>query len=129
MKNIIDINLLNELWEQAKASPRLRMHYDLRNSEKDTSQRILNALLPGTEVPIHRHEATNESFICLCGKMEVIFYEPCDSAEGGFKEIERHLLCPAEGKFGLQLPAGMWHGVNVIEPSVIFEAKDGGYVG
>ena len=129
MKTIIDINLIKELWKQADDSPRLRMHYDLRNSAEDTSQRILNALLPGTEVSIHRHESTNETFVCLCGKMEMIFYEPCDTAEGGFKEIERLLLCPAEGVYGLQLPAGMWHSVNVIEPSVIFEAKDGKFVG
>ncbi len=129
MQTFIDIDFIKSLWEKAKASPRLRMHYDMRNSADDTSQRILNALLPGTEVPIHRHEATAESVVCLCGKMEMIFFEPCDSAEGGFKEIERLLLCPAEGVYGLQLPAGMWHSVNVIEPSVIFEAKDGKFVG
>lgn len=128
MQTFIDFDFIKSLWEKAEVSPRLRMHYDMRNSADDTSQRILNALLPGTEVPIHRHEATAESVVCLCGKMEMIFFEPCDSAEGEFKEIERFLLCPAEGMYGLQLPAGMWHSVNVIEPSVIFEAKDGAYV-
>lgn len=125
MKNI-DINFIKELWMQAAESPRLRMNYDMRNSSEDTSQRMLNALLPGTEVPVHRHEATDESVICLCGKLEEIFYEEC---EGEFKEIARYTLCPNEGKYGIQVPAGMWHSINVIEPSAIFEAKDGAYVG
>lgn len=129
MKRNLDINFIKELWEEATASPRLRMNYDMRNSSADTSQRMLNALLPGTPVPIHRHENTEESVICLCGKLEEIFYEECATCEGGFKEIARYTLCPNEGKFGIQVPAGMWHSINVIEPSAIFEAKDGAYVG
>lgn len=129
MKRNLDINFIKELWEEATASPRLRMNYDMRNSSADTSQRMLNALLPGTPVPIHRHENTEESVICLCGKLEEIFYEECENSEGGFKEIARYTLCPNEGKYGIQVPAGMWHSINVIEPSAIFEAKDGAYVG
>lgn len=121
----IDLNLIKELWVQAEHSPRLRMNFDMRNSSEDTSQRMLNALLPGTPVPIHRHETTEESVICLCGKLEEIFYEEC---EGEFKEVARYTLCPNEGKFGIQVPAGMWHSIHVIEPSAIFEAKDGAYV-
>ena len=128
MKRNLDINFIKELWEKATASPRLRMNYDMRNSSADTSQRMLNALLPGTPVPIHRHENTEESVICLCGKLEEIFYEECATCEGGFKEIARYTLCPNEGKYGIQVPAGMWHSINVIEPSAIFEAKDGAYV-
>ena len=128
MKRNIDIDFIKELWGEATASPRLRMNYDMRNSSADTSQRMLNALLPGTPVPIHRHEATEESVICLCGKLEEIFYEECETSEGGFKEIARYTLCPNEGKYGIQVPTGMWHSINVIEPSVIFEAKDGAYV-
>jgi cupin fold WbuC family metalloprotein len=128
MKRNLDINFIKELWEEATASPRLRMNYDMRNSSADTSQRMLNALLPGTPVPIHRHENTEESVICLCGKLEEIFYEECVTCEGGFKEIARYTLCPNEGKYGIQVPAGMWHSINVIEPSAIFEAKDGAYV-
>lgn len=127
MKNI-DIDFIKDLWTVAAASPRLRMNYDMRNSSADTSQRMLNALLPGTPVPIHRHESTEESVICLCGKLEEIFYEECSTCEGGFKEIARYTLCPNEGKYGIQVPAGMWHSINVIEPSAIFEAKDGAYV-
>ena len=121
----IDLNLIKELWVQAEHSPRLRMNFDMRNSSEDTSQRMLNALLPGTPVPIHRHESTEESVICLCGKLEEIFYEEC---EGEFKEVARYTLCPNKGKFGIQVPAGMGHSIHVIEPSAIFEAKDGAYV-
>lgn len=125
MEKIIDSAFLDILWEQASASPRLRMNYDLRNSAADTSQRMLNALQPGTEVPIHRHEDTAETVICLCGKLEEILYE--EETNGTFKEIARYLLCPAESKFGMQIPAGVWHTIRVLEPSVIFEAKDGAY--
>ena len=129
MKKIIDLDLIEQLWDEAAKSPRLRMNCDMRNSAADTSQRMLNALLPDTQVPIHRHETTDESVICLCGRLEEIFYEECPSCEGGFKEIARYVLCPSEGKFGIQIPAGMWHSIHVIEPSAIFEAKDGAYVG
>ena len=121
----IDFDFIKDMWTQAEASPRLRVNFDMRNSSEDTSQRMLNALLPGTIVPIHRHETTEESVICLCGKLEEIFYEEC---EGEFKEIARYTLCPNEGKYGIQVPAGMWHSIHVIEPSAIFEAKDGAYV-
>lgn len=121
----IDKALLDSLTEQASASGRLRMNYDLRTSSADTSQRMLNALIPGTEVPIHRHEETSETVVCLCGKLEEIFYEEAEG--GGFKEIARYLLSPDEGKYGIQIPSGVWHTINVLEPSVIFEAKDGAY--
>lgn len=125
----INNSFLEILWDEAAKSPRQRMHCDMRNSSADTSQRMVNALLPGTQVPIHRHETTDESVICLCGRLEEIFYEECPSCEGGFKEIARYVLCPSEGKYGIQVPAGMWHSIHVIEPSAIFEAKDGAYVG
>ena len=121
----INKELLERLFEQAKESPRLRMNYDLRTSSADTSQRMLNALLPGTEVAIHRHEETAESVVCLCGRLEELIYE--EMPDGTFQELSRHLLCPAEGKYGIQIPAGAWHTIRVQEPSVIFEAKDGAY--
>ena len=128
---VIDKNLIEELLKNALASSRLRQNYDLRTSVTDTSQRMLNALQPGTQVPIHRHEATTETVICVCGKLEEIFYEPVhtEGTEMTFKEISRELLCPTEDKFGIQIPAGIWHSIRVIEPSVIFEAKDGAYKG
>lgn len=128
MVKFVDNVFLESLWQQASTSTRLRMNCDMRNSTSDTSQRMLNALLPGTPVPIHRHETTEESVICLCGRLEEIFYEECETCESGFKEIARYTLCPNEGKYGIQVPAGMWHSINVIEPSAIFEAKDGAYV-
>ena len=121
----IDKLLIERLFEQAKESPRLRMNYDLRTSSADTSQRMLNALLPGTEVAIHRHEETAETVVCLCGRLEEMIYE--EMPDGSFKEVSRHLLCPSEGLYGIQIPAGAWHTICVLEPSVIFEAKDGAY--
>lgn len=119
--------IINQLLCQASNNERLRINLDLRNSSSDTSQRMLNALYPGTKVPIHKHEETSETIICICGRLEEIFYEPVNSDNSEFKETSRILLCPNEGKFGMQIPAGVWHSINVIEPSVIFEAKDGAY--
>lgn len=123
--------LINSLLTQAKDSPRLRLHLDLRNSALDTSQRMLNALLPGTEVPIHRHEETAETVVCLMGKLEEVIYEEVQDSSGEytFREISRQLLSPRDGYYGMQIPAGIWHTIHVIEPSVIFEAKDGAYKG
>ena len=121
----IDKLLIERLFEQAKESPRLRMNYDLRTSSADTSQRMLNALLPGTEVPIHRHEETAETVVCLCGRLEEMIYE--EMPDGTFKEVSRHMLCPVEGQLGIQIPTGAWHTIQVLEPSVIFDAMDGAY--
>ena len=137
---LIDEILLGDLLAKAAESPRLRMNYDLRTTADDTSQRMLNALQPGTEVPIHRHEETSETVVCLCGRLEEIIYEEVVEyvteqtsrtedvmQRRSFKEVERHLLCPAEGRYGMQIPMGAWHTIRVMEPSVIFEAKDGAY--
>mgnify|MGYP001400166078 FL=1 len=138
----INKELLETLLVEAKENPRLRQNFDLRTSSADTSQRMLNALQPQTEVPIHRHEKTSETVICLVGKLEEIIYEEvndyvhettscCDDVirQKSFKEVSRQILSPAEGKFGIQIPVGAWHTINIIEPSVIFEAKDGAYRG
>ena len=138
----INKELLETLLVEAKENPRLRQNFDLRTSSADTSQRMLNALQPQTEVPIHRHEKTSETVICLVGKLEEIIYEEvneyvhettscCDDVlrQNSFKEVSRQILSPADGKFGIQIPAGAWHTINIIEPSVIFEAKDGAYRG
>ena len=71
-----DKEFLDKLFEQAMENPRLRQNFDLRTSPADTSQRMLNALQPGTEVPIHRHEKTTETVICLVGKLEEILHFP-----------------------------------------------------
>lgn len=141
-----DKDFLGKLFEQATMNPRLRQSFDLRTSSDDNSQRMLNALLSGTVVPIHRHEDTTESVICLCGKLDVVIYEEAVTYEKNtsevlpmaidaqdvtrkveYREVQRIHLCPAEAKYGCQIPKGAWHTVEVIEPSVIFEAKDGAY--
>ncbi len=142
-----DKDFLGKLFEQATENPRLRQNFDLRTSSADTSQRMLNALLPGTVVPIHRHEDTTETVICLCGKLDEVIYEEVVSYENAsseelsqgmdgqdvarkveYREVQRIHLCPALAKYGCQVPKGAWHTVEVIEPSVIFEAKDGAYI-
>ena len=140
-----DKEFLGKLLEQAMENPRSRQNYDLRTSPDDTSQRMLNALLPGTKVPIHRHEDTTETVICLCGKLDEVIYEEVVSYGNGaeelpqgmdsqevarkveYREVQRVRLNPAEARYGCQIPKGAWHTVEVIEPSVIFEAKDGAY--
>ena len=117
----INKDFLGKLFEQAVVNPRLRQNLDLRTSANDNSQRMLNALLPGTVVPIHRHPQSTENVFLLCGKIvEVI----CD--ENGI-EIERIHLDPTVGNYGCVVPQGAWHTVEVLEPSVIYEAKDGKY--
>ena len=95
---------------------------------------MLNCLEVGTKVPIHRHEETTETVICLKGRLECIFFEELPNMDAGgpgreFKEFFRTELCPAEGRYGIQVPLGVWHTVEVKEPSCIFEAKDGAYKG
>ena len=117
----INKELLDNLFEQAKENPRLRQNLDLRTSSADTSQRMLNALLPGTVVPIHRHPQSTENVFLLYGKIVEII---CD--ENGNK-IEQFHLDPTVGNYGCVVPQGAWHTVEVLEPSVIYEAKDGKY--
>ena len=117
----IDKQLIRELFDKAVASERKRMNYDLLTSSNDGSQRMLNALLPGSIVPIHRHPKSNENVLLLCGKLVEVIYD----AEGN--ETERIHLAPSVGNFGCAVPAGAWNTVEVLEPSVIYEAKDGKY--
>ena len=117
----IDKKLINDLFDKAVVSDRKRMNYDLRTSSNDGSQRMLNALLPGSIVPIHRHPKSNENVLLLCGKLVEVIYD----AEGN--ETGRIHLDPSVGNFGCVVPAGSWHTVEVLEPSVIYEAKDGKY--
>ncbi len=118
---IIDEMLLDSLLEMAIESARRRLNYDLRNNDDDNSQRMINVLLPGTQVPIHRHQETSETVMVLSGRLTVVFYD-----DRGV-ECTRYDLCPAEGRYGLQIPKDMWHTIIVNEPCVIFEAKNGAY--
>ena len=115
--------LLDKLTEQAKASPRLRMNYDLRNTETDLSQRMLNAIEPGSEIPIHRHKDSSETVVCLRGRIVEEYYD----------ELER--ICTeaielsTEGPvYALNIPAGQWHTVRALESgTVIVEMKNGAF--
>lgn len=119
---IINDQLLDDIQEKATESPRRRMNMDLRNSSEDNSQRMLNVLLPGTVVPIHRHRDTSETTMIVRGKLFVVFYNDLGA------QTERYLLNPTTGNYGVQIPKGQWHAVEVIESSTIFEVKDGPYV-
>jgi len=118
---IINNELLDKITAEAEASPRLRMNYNLHESLDAKAQRLINVLLPGTPLPIHRHKHTSETYVVLRGKMFVVFYNDLGA------QIERFLLDPTQGNYGVQIPKGRWHGVEVIEPSAIFEVKDGPY--
>ena len=125
----INQDLLERLFEEAKVNPRLRTNLDLRTSAEDGSQRMLNAMLPGTQVAIHRHPMSNENVILIKGRLDEVLYEEVTTADGKtkLKEAERIHLCPEEGAYGCQVPQGAWHTVEVLEPSVIYEGKDGKY--
>ena len=119
---LINQQLLDSLTAQAKASPRLRMNLDLRNSPADQSQRMLNALEPGTVMPIHRHRHTSETVVVLRGKVKWLYYN--DKGE-----LTDTILVEAGGDIcGLSVPMGQWHSIECLESgSVILETKDGAW--
>ena len=119
---IIDKSLLSTLSSQAKANPRLRQNYDLRNSENDNSQRMLNALEPGTVMPIHRHRKSSETVVIVRGSLIERFYDE----EGNITE---EVLMAAGGENPVvQVEKGRWHSLECLEPNtVLFESKDGKY--
>lgn len=119
---ILDSTLFNELTEEARRSDRLRMNLDMRNSAEDQSQRMLNAIEPGTELPIHRHKNTSETCIVLRGSAVEIFYDDSGNI------TERIIMEPETNCCGVNIAAGRWHKIVSLEPgTVIFEAKDGSY--
>lgn len=118
---IIDDGLLDKVTAEAEKSPRLRMNYNLHESLEAKAQRLINVLLPGTPLPIHRHMHTAETYALLRGRLFVVFYN--DLGE----QTERFLLDPRTGNYGVHIPARQWHTVEVIEPSAILEIKDGPY--
>lgn len=118
---IINNELLDRIKIEAEENQRLRMNYNLHDSLDAKAQRLINMLLPGTVLPIHRHRHTAETYILLRGKMFVVFYNDMGA------QVERFLLDNNLGNYGVQIPAGQWHGIEVIEPSAIFEVKDGPY--
>lgn len=118
---VIDSNVIDTLLREAAASPRLRMNLDLRNNGECQSQRMLNGLQPGTVLPIHRHRRSLETCIVLCGKMDEVYYD-----DNGVETQRIHL--GNGGAYGVQIPAGRWHSIEVLEPTVIIEVKDGEYM-
>lgn len=115
--------ILDKLTEEAKASPRLRMNLDLRNGEEDSSQRMLNAIEPGSPLPIHRHQKTSETIVCLRGRLVEEYYDELER-----RCIEAIELSPNGPVVALNIPAGQWHTVRALESgTVIMEVKDGGY--
>ena len=120
---IIDEQLLNIISNEACHSPRLRMNHNLHASLEDKVQRLLNAMEPGTELPVHRHKDTDETYILLRGKLDVKVYNEQKEL------IATHRLDPNEGKYGIHIPANSWHNVEVLEKgTVIFEVKEGPYI-
>lgn len=112
--------ILDNLTEQAKASPRLRMNYDLRNSSEDQSQRMLNALEPDTVLPIHRHRTTSETVVCIRGHFEEYFYDN----QGNLTET----IDMVPGGIVLNIEADQWHSLKCLESgTVLLEIKDGPY--
>ena len=138
---IIDKEVLDTLTAQAKASPRLRMNLDLRNSSEDGSQRMLNAIEPGSPLPIHRHRQSSETVVCLRGRLQEVFYDEAggstasaDSATclatglPSLVETEVIELAPDGPVVALNIPIGQWHTVRSLESgTVILECKDGAY--
>ena len=120
---IIDEVLLNNVSAQTKASPRLRMNYNFHQSLEDKCHRFLNAVEPGTEVPIHKHPTKDETFVILRGRVRVNTYNDDGTV------IESEILCPEEELYGVDIPKNVWHNVESLESgSVIFECKEGPFV-
>lgn len=120
---LVDDKLLNDLSAQAKASPRLRMNFNFHQSLEDKCHRMLNAVEPGTDIPIHRHPDKDESFVILRGKVRSTTYNDDGSV------IDSVVLSQKDGIYGVDIPKGVWHKLESLEPvTVIFECKEGPFV-
>lgn len=120
---VIEKELLDMVSEQAKASPRLRMNYNFHQSLDEKCHRMLNAVEPGTDIPIHRHPMKDESLVVLRGRVRSTTYNDDGSV------IESVVLCTDEGRYGVDIPKGVWHKLESLESgSVVFECKEGPFV-
>ena len=119
---IIDDNLLAQLADEAKKSPRLRKNYNFHESLDDKCHRFLNALEPGTQIAVHHHPNKAETFVILKGKVRVTTYD--DDGE----VLESCVLSQDSGMYGVDIPKNVWHGVECLEPSVLMECKEGPFV-
>ena len=120
---IIDDNLLSGLAEEAKKSPRLRKNYNFHQSLQDKCHRLLNALEPGTFIPVHHHPDKAETFVVLKEKVKVSTYN--DDGE----ELESYILSHEDGRYGVDIPENVWHGLECLEPGVLLECKAGPFAG
>lgn len=119
---ILDKKLMEDLSRQAKANPRLRQAFDLRITPEDQSQRILNAVEQGTNLPIHRHRGSTETIIVLRGKIVQHYYDDNGNKTASYE------LAPNSAQVGMSVPVGQWHALESLEEgSIIFECKDGAY--
>lgn len=119
---IISKQLLDEVSSQAKETPRLRMNYNLHEHLDDKTHRFFNAMEPGTIVPIHRHQDTAETFMLVRGKMRVVLYDNDQNI------IEETILNSNDGNYGIHIPVGVWHWVEILESNTVtFEVKEGPY--
>lgn len=119
---IVDDTLIGNVVRQAQASPRLRMNYNFHEDLGDKCQRLLNALEPGTVMPIHHHKV-DEMWMVLKGKLRLTIHDDSGAV------VESHILCPAEGQYGVNIPANTWRSLECLESgTVIFEVKEGPYI-
>jgi cupin fold WbuC family metalloprotein len=119
---ILNAELLDELTQKAIDNERLRINYNLHHQLDEPVQRLLNAMEPGTVLPVHRHRDTAETYIILRGTLNVLLYN--DAGE----HMATNRICPSEGVYGAHVPAGQWHTVEVLEQgTVLFEVKEGPY--
>ena len=119
---IIDESLLTQLADEAKKSPRLRKNYNFHQSLQDKCHRFLNALEPGTEIPVHHHPTKDETFVILKGKVRVSTYDDYGEL------IETCVISQESGIYGVDIPKNVWHGVECLEPSILLECKEGPFV-
>jgi cupin fold WbuC family metalloprotein len=119
---LIDDQLLNGLADEAQKSPRLRMNYNFHQSLDDKCHRFLNALEPGTFIPVHHHPDKAETFVVLKGRVKVSTYN--DDGE----VLESYILSHEDGRYGVDIPENVWHGLECLEPAVLLECKAGPFV-
>jgi len=119
---IIDDNLVDALSQEAKQSPRLRMNYNFHQSLEDLCHRFLNALEPGTQIPVHHHPTKDETFVILKGRVRVNIYNDQGAV------VETCVLSHEDGLYGVDIPKNVWHGLECLEPSVLLECKQGPFV-
>ena len=119
---IIDEELIGKVRDEAKKSPRLRMNYNFHQSLDDKCHRFLNVLEPGTQIPVHHHPTKDETVMVLTGKVRVSTYN--DDGE----VLETCIVCQEGGTFGVDIPKNTWHDVECLEPSVLFECKEGPFI-